>query len=290
MKWRCLATNEAYAPYCGVVIYSLLKYRNPAREYDILILTKDMQDESKKKIKKMVRKEEKVVLRFVDMTEVEEKLISEVGAYYSIETNYRLFLLSDYFANYNRILYLDCDLLIRGDVSRLYDTDMKDNALAAVKDYTMDAGQILMTPMFVGNEPYSIKNYCKQVLGLSSSDRYFNAGVVLFDLERCRKKGITFEKASLQLQQKNYYYNDQDVLNILFENSVHFMGTEWNYIHGYQEYEMEVEEGFHNLYQKINHRNPKIIHYIGARKPWIIERVPFGEIYKKEQAEMLEKY
>ena len=55
----------------------------------------------------------------------DEKVSSDVGVYYSVETNYRLFLFSELFSAYDRMIYLDCDTVVTGDISRLFDMPLK---------------------------------------------------------------------------------------------------------------------------------------------------------------------
>lgn len=112
----CFASNEKYAPHLATVLYSLLKNCDTKRMYDIIILHKDICREQQEKIKNM-EKEGNVSVRFISMAQYEKKVEYDVGVYYSIETNYRLFLFGEMFAKYDKILYLDCDLIVEGDIS-----------------------------------------------------------------------------------------------------------------------------------------------------------------------------
>ena len=102
----CFACNNNYAPYLAVSICSLLKNADSKRFYDIIIMHKDISAANRVVIRQTARSPH-VKVRFVDMSEYDEKVSSDVGVYYSVETNYRLFLFSELFSAYDRMIYLD---------------------------------------------------------------------------------------------------------------------------------------------------------------------------------------
>ncbi len=56
-----------------------------------------------------------------------------VSSYITAATNYRLFLLGELFGKYDRVLYLDCDITVTGDISELFDTDLGGKSIAAAE-------------------------------------------------------------------------------------------------------------------------------------------------------------
>lgn len=278
----CMAANENYAPYCAVTIYSLIKYRDKSKQYDIIIMNRDIREDTKEYITKLEEGNDGVRIRFFDAGCYDEELSSDVGAYYTIETNYRLMILSDIFTNYDKILYLDCDILIEGDISGIFDIDMDGKAAVAVKDHSMMCKQLCLSPIFIENEPYSFKNYCKDVLNIKNYEMYFNAGVTMFDLKVCLAQGFTFEKASNILQSRYFVYNDQDVLNIILEDNVKYIDEAWNYLNSYDEYCRNSNADIQDMYIKIHRKNPVIIHFLGYDKPWNNSNLPKANYYWKE--------
>ena len=81
----CFAANEKYARHLAAALYSVLKNRDTKRLYDVLILHKDISEESQKRILEM-EKEGNVFIRFISMEQYEKQLAYDVGAYYSVET------------------------------------------------------------------------------------------------------------------------------------------------------------------------------------------------------------
>ena len=96
----------------------------------------------------------------------------------------------------HKVLYLDCDIIVRHSLLPLWETDIDGYALAAVNDN-----------LYIDNETYNRLNYPPQ-LG------YFNSGVLLLNLEYWRTNNILDE---IQSYMKNHYedilYCDQDILN-----------------------------------------------------------------------------
>ena len=153
----CFAANEKYARHLAAALYSVLKNRDTKRLYDVLILHKDISEESQKRILEM-EKEGNVFIRFISMEQYEKQVAYDVGAYYSVETNYRLFLFGEMFAKYDRILYLDCDLIVEGDISGLYDVEIGDCEAAAVRSEDFRLLSKIKKPIFMDRFPYNVNN------------------------------------------------------------------------------------------------------------------------------------
>ena len=223
----CFAANEKYARHLAAALYSVLKNRDTKRLYDVLILHKDISEESQKRILEM-EKEGNVFIRFISMEQYEKQVAYDVGAYYSVETNYRLFLFGEMFAKYDRILYLDCDLIVEGDISGLYDVELGDCEAAAVRSEDFRLLSKIKKPIFMDRFPYNVDNYRTDALGMKTPENYFNAGVLVMDLKKVRQR-ITQKQVFEILHRHNYYYNDQDVLNIVFDGRVKNVDCRWNY-------------------------------------------------------------
>ena len=243
----CFASNEKYAPHLATVLYSLLKNCDTKRMYDIIILHKDICREQQEKIKNM-EKEGNVSIRFISMAQCEKKVEYDVGVYYSIETNYRLFLFGEMFAKYDKILYLDCDIIVEG-------------------------------------YPYNVDNYRTEALGMQVPENYFNAGVLVIDLKKIRQR-INQEQVFEILHRHNYKYNDQDVLNILFDGRVKVMDCRWNYMTYIPEQIAKENVNNRKLYEDLYREKPCIIHYTSAEKPWNTETKVLGDRYWKYRNEM----
>lgn len=275
----CFASDDNYAPYLKVAIYSLLCNRNRERSYDIIILHKRISKEHQGEILGLADGKSGVSIRFVNVVEADRELQSDVGCYYAVETNYRLLLFSKLFQNYRRMLYLDCDIIVTGDVGELFDMDLEGKSAAGVEDVGFRWLAYTKRAIFLDNKPYNVLNYCTDVLGIKDPGGYVNAGVLLFDLEKCRQK-VSFRDVVETLHSRNFFYNDQDVLNILLEGNIKQVDCKWNYMNNIAFYLECDRKEFRELYLDLYREDYRIIHYISAKKPWNGE-VPMGEVWQK---------
>ena len=275
----CFASDDNYAPYLKVAIYSLLCNRNRERSYDIIILHKRISREHQGEILGLADGKSGVSIRFVNVVEADRELQSDVGCYYAVETNYRLLLFSKLFQNYRRMLYLDCDIIVTGDVGELFDVDLEGKSVAGVEDVGFRWLAYTKRAIFLDNKPYNVLNYCTDVLGIKDPGSYINAGVLLFDLEKCRQK-VSFRDVVETLHSRNFFYNDQDVLNILLEGNIKQVDCKWNYMNNIAFYLECDRKEFRELYLDLRREDYRIIHYISAKKPWNGE-VPMGEVWQK---------
>lgn len=275
----CFASDDNYAPYLKVAIYSLLCNRNRERSYDIIILHKRISKEHQGEILGLADGKSGVSIRFVNVVEADRELQSDVGCYYAVETNYRLLLFSKLFQNYRRMLYLDCDIIVTGDVGELFDVDLEGKSAAGVEDVGFRWLAYTKRAIFLDNKPYNVLNYCTDVLGMKDPGSYVNAGVLLFDLEKCRQK-VSFRDVVETLHSRNFFYNDQDVLNILLEGNIKQVDCKWNYMNNIAFYLECDRKEFRELYLDLRREDYRIIHYISAKKPWNGE-VPMGEVWQK---------
>lgn len=275
----CFASDDNYAPYLKVAIYSLLCNRNRERSYDIIILHKSISQEHQEEILMLADGKHGVSIRFIDVVEADNELQSDVGAYYAVETNYRLLLFSDFFQNYKRMLYLDCDIIVTRDVGELFDVDLGEKSAAGVENVEFRWLAYTKRAVFLGNKPYNALNYCTDALGIKDPGGYVNAGVMLFDLEKCRQS-FSFNDVVQVLHSRNFYYNDQDVLNILLEGNIKQVDCKWNYMNNIEFYLNCDRKEFRELYLDLRREDYCIIHYISSKKPWDGE-VPMGKVWKK---------
>lgn len=275
----CFASDDNYAPYLKVAIYSLLCNRNRERSYDIIILHKRISKEHQGEILGLADGKSGVSIRFVNVVEADRELQSDVGCYYAVETNYRLLLFSKLFQNYRRMMYLDCDIIVTGDVGELFDVDLEGKSAAGVEDVGFRWLAYTKRAIFLDNKPYNVLNYCTDVLGMKDPGSYVNAGVLLFDLEKCRQK-VSFRDVVETLHSRNFFYNDQDVLNILLEGNIKQVDCKWNYMNNIAFYLECDRKEFRELYLDLRREDYRIIHYISAKKPWNGE-VPMGEVWQK---------
>ena len=240
-------TDDGYVPFLDVAVSSLIRNASKEYTYRIIILNTGIKQENIDLVKRNER--EGFTVDFVDISEQVKDIQSRFKNVYhfSVVTYYRLFIAS-MFPQYQKIIYLDCDLVVLGDISKLYHTDLNGNIFAAGPE------------MFVQSTP-EFRRYAEVAVGVDP-DGYINAGVLVVDLEQFRKHKI--EEKFIELITR-YDFDlldpDQAYLNYLCDGKILTLPSGWN-----KEPLPLPCEGDLNL-----------IHYALYKKPWQYDDVLYGE-------------
>ncbi|MEM8633375.1 MAG: DUF4422 domain-containing protein [Pseudomonadota bacterium] len=192
---------------------------------------------------------------------------------------YNRFLLFSMLPGLKRLLYLDCDMILRGDVGEIYDSDLQGKALGAVPDWIMTRTLAGPTRTLDPDVP-DLGRYQSEVLGMSPGARaqYFNAGLLLFDFTRLDLKA-TAEALTQAAQTKRYLFRDQDILNAHFQDNYTPLPGRMNAFNTNLANYGRVPEAAYNAAMEAR-ENPLVIHYAAADfKPWQRRPVPLGQHY-----------
>lgn len=149
-----------------------------------------------------------------------------------------------------KALYLDCDVIVTGDLSPLWRADITGFALAAVAD--------------IGGEAR------KRALSIPGHLPYFNAGVLLFNLKKWREEGLSDKVMAYAAKHRDrLVFHDQDALNAVLHRDWLELPAEWN-----------VQTNMlARSYRGTRPSRPMLIHYTGTSKPWHYDNV---HPYKRE--------
>lgn len=241
------STDDNYIPYLDVAIASLADNASKNYKYRIIVLNTGLESENILKVKRHEHSD--FVIDFINISESIKKIKNRFKNLYhfSIVTYYRLFIAS-LFPQYDKIVYLDCDLVTLGDISELYNVDLGDNILGAVPD------------QYVGNTN-EFRLYAEKAIGVNP-DTYFNAGVLLINLKQFRKNNIE-KKFTKFITEYDFDLLDPDqaYLNYLCFGKTYTLPNGWN------KAPTEIPcEG-----------NKNIVHYALYKKPWQYDDVIDGE-------------
>ena len=230
----CFCINNNYVKHCCVTISSILNH-NPYF-FDFHVLSSDITDESKQLLSE-VSKPSRITFHEVDIKKFKNLKLNIDHT--SIETYFR-YLIPIMLPEVDKILYLDVDTIIRGDISELFETDIENYYVAGALDTYIE----------------SIAH--KRSINFPESDLYVNAGVLLLNLKKLRSDNICnllFENT--QKLQNKIKFQDQDIINLTLRPSIKLLDRKYNYTsHLFQQDE------------KYLLNNAIIVHYTGNIKPW----------------------
>lgn len=245
------AVDDEYIPFLAVTLQSIIEHSKEEYYYVIKVLYTTIKEENKEKIKKYEK--ENVNIEFVDLNYYIEKIKGKLYTrdYFSMTTYFRLFI-SNLYPQYNKAIYLDSDVVLLVDVAELYNEDIGDNLVGAVQDDIIQQNEVF-------------QEYVEKVVGVSSYKTYFNAGILVMNLDELRK--TNFEEKFLYLLETIRFsvIQDQDYLNRICKGRVKLLDITWNVMP--------------NATKNVNEENIKLIHYNYQYKPWHYDNIPYGKYF-----------
>ncbi|MDR1480329.1 MAG: glycosyltransferase family 8 protein [Planctomycetaceae bacterium] len=244
-----IASDLAYVAHVGTLIRSLCE-NNLDSELNFHIITMDSRVVTDETLDKFFRSilSDKVnaQVHLIDDNNPFVKQIPQGGMIVSRAT-YLRFLAAEIIPA-DKILYLDCDMIVLDDLRSLFQTNLENRLLAVVPD------------LFVG--PSAIKH--------SLSLRYFNSGMILINAKKWREEKW-LNKVQLFIKNKftpmcigKKHYGDQDIMNMISVGKVTYVHPRYNMVNP-----IYLRNSFFKgkIFQEAINK-PAIIHFAGGAKPW----------------------
>lgn len=275
-KERCIVTavNEKYVPYLAVMLVSVIQSADEYYKYEIVIMHENISCESQDTIHTM-NSRDNINIRFIDVSHYVQGYVFFTGSknnsqYLSKETYFRL-LTPELLPEYENVLYLDCDIIVKNGWTDIFTNDIKDHFVAAVAD--------IWGNWECYNKHSELYKYRNTELELDNPLLYFNAGVLLMNIEKIRTRHSSKELIELATS-KEWKKHDQDLLNCLCKEKVLFLDYTWNLIECPSRNALRCTPKYEiEKYNKCL-KQPKIIHY-ASQKPWIISGCFFEQDFWK---------
>lgn len=240
------AVDDNYAPFLGAALESITQNASRKYIYNLHVLNEGLNEQNLARLSGYSDENFNVI--FNDVAEGIRAMSNRIHVrdYYTKATYYR-FLIADMFPEYDRGLYLDCDIIVNGDISLLYNCPLGERFAAVMREEVMTEYDVYGT-------------YVETVLGIDRAE-YFNAGVLVLNLDLMRRVDI---QARLMDIMKEYTFTvtqDEDYLNVLFHGNVLHLPQHWN----------------KNSFPGCEDENDpaKIVHYKINWKPWHYDGVGY---------------
>ena len=244
------ATDDNYAPFLGVALRSILETGSKDNYHRIYILNTNI---SEKNIKRLLEFEcENLSIEFVDVT----KKLDSVGTqlplrdYYTNTIYYRIFIPS-LFPEHDKMLYLDCDVILLEDVANLFNTKIEGKLMGVIPEDVMANFDIFGV-------------YSEEVLNISRY-KYFNSGVLVMNTKEMREYEIEKRFVNMLKKFKFEVAPDQDYLNVLCTHNISYIDLGWN--------KSPIP------FDYFEEENLKLAHYKINWKPWHYENVRYEKYF-----------
>ncbi|MCI7403602.1 MAG: glycosyltransferase family 8 protein, partial [Pyramidobacter sp.] len=246
-----MATDDNYACFAGLAVESIRAHASAGNFYKVYVLFNRLSVDHIQKLESI--KDKNLCVKCVNVSQ----LIDEKGAdlitraHFTKEMYYRL-LIPEIFPFFGTVIYLDSDVLVNRDLAEMPVSYIRDNYLAAVRNYVGPATSIRIARDF----------------NLRARE-YFNTGVLIFNIPAWHRDNLV--QACFDYLRKGdsgkLVYPDQDLLNVICRGKVFYMDETWNFywnmIHGDPEYV--------KLCRVVSRRlvnNYSVLHYASDKKPW----------------------
>ena len=266
--------DNNYVWLMGISIISLFENNKGLKDLKVYFLGENISQQNKNELKKIGDKYN----RKIEVIDVPKLNIppSLVSARWPLSAFTRLFSGLILPRDVEKILYLDCDTIITGDISELENIQFNGSIAMGVKD--------------------CISGTYKKNVGLDKDSPYINAGVILFDMVALRKVNINEQIESYMNKYVKYInYADQDILNGMFKGMIGELNPKFDVmtidaVHTYEEIQQLRRPT--NFYKKdeleVAVKTPAIIHYttnMTVVRPWFSNTDhPFADEFKKYMA------
>lgn len=241
------STDNNYVQHCCAAITSILLNADISAYFRFYILDGGIKRENKKKLSELKNIRDFSV-QFIDMSQYDFSLFPLNRKYISVATYYRLLLLDILPENISKVIYLDCDVIVEQDIKQLWDIDISEFLAGVVED----EGSISQLKR----------------LNLPEQNNYFNAGVVVFNIEKLRD--FDFKQKCINYYKENQAIislQDQDILNGVLNGKCRFLPLNWN-TNSRLFFDNELEHHYTDAEAVNAVQYPAILHYTNSVKPW----------------------
>lgn len=242
------SVNDYYVRHTAAALASILLNSEKGNDFNVYILDGgNISDTNKKRLSKL-KKIRDFSIDYIKVDAEQLKSLPLNRSYVSIETYFRLLLPDVLPNNVEKLIYLDSDIIVEGDIADLWNYDISEYNIAAVQD---ENGAWL-----------------NEKLNLPKQNGYFNAGVQLLNIKKLREN--QFSKRWSEYFNRNkaiIEFQDQDIMNGLLTGTCLFIPLSWNANTRLYSYN-DLIPSFSSQERYYAAMHPKIIHYTGDDKPW----------------------
>lgn len=247
-----MSTDEAFYSVTCVAIASIYAHmEKPVGCEFIILIPHGLSTSARRALAQAVGTFPSAKLALVEVNEP----LSHVNLNSLPETTYYRLFAAHLLPHVDQCVYLDSDVVLRGDISKLFDYDIGDQLVAGVK-----------APSY---HTHDIAHRAKLfTLGFAALDQYINAGVLVMNLVKMRM--IDFDSKVHKMLAKTHFPEcDQDVLNLLCYNDIAFMPYRFNYcVKHYHWVPEQYNSAFSNAEIHQAKTDPLVVHFAGDEKPW----------------------
>lgn len=271
--------DNNYAYIAGISMLSLMDNNKNTDEIMFFLVEDGVDDDNKRKLKEIVNKYNRQII-FIPKPNLKPFLGEKIQLHWWIENVYSRVFLQEVFKDYPdvvRLIYIDCDTLILGNIEDLWNIELGNYIGAGVCE--------------------AMGSLHKKGIGLTKIDNYFNAGMFLIDLDKWRTNEIDKEASTfVKSHNGKLEYADESVLNGVLSTKIMRVSPKYNITSltvYFNEKELKRYRKSYYTHSEAERKealsDPRIVHFTSTfldNRPWVEEcKHPFKDkwdYYKME--------
>lgn len=249
-------TDARYAAPLAVMLRSAVDNLAASRKLAVHILYSDVSEIDRQRVVESIPADRCTI----DWIQADESKFAGLPLWgrMPVSTYFKLLLPDVLSSAVVRVIWLDCDVLVTGDISELWDIDLRGMPVAAVQDKLVP----------VASSRGGIAS--RSDAGIADDSKYFNAGVMVVDVDRWRANRVTsLALDHLRRRWKSVVFWDQEGLNVALAGKWMELGAKWNC-------NVSLPSNRASSMRSL----PAILHFAGMLKPWLYRtRDPAWTLY-----------
>ncbi len=262
-----LCGDEYFLAYMMTTVQSMYENKDKNTYLDVIFLTNSFGVASKNSIKRYSDDMEDISIRVIELVDFQN---DKMYAHINFLAMYRL-RIHEILKQYDKVVYLDSDLIVKGDITELYEFDLENSPIGATPCHGFKSMYARNIPADSRAYHGNLRDYMKYYVEIKDEnvDKYFNSGVLVLNLDYLRKDNFT-EKLEEYYNSKdrNLIYIDQDILNYVYQDEYKKIDSEWNFVTiSVNDQQTHMPAIVKKEYDKLK-KTHKIVHFIGGIKPW----------------------
>ena len=253
-------TDENYLQHCCAMLCSLFE-NNRDIHFHVHLLTHGLQHERISFLNGLCsRYQNELSVYNVDESKLDGVKFRE-NRPLTKAAYYRVLLPEILSTEIDKILYLDCDIIVLGSVKDLYNIELNGLALAACQDAS----------------PYN--NLHRIQLGLDLKGKAFCSGIMVINLEYWKETEAEEQLLEISKRERGkIYLHDQDALNYVFKGRWYVLPYKWNISPLSIAVLDNSQKGFDHFEYAFD---PRVLHFASPAKPWFNVWTPQQKYYLK---------
>jgi lipopolysaccharide biosynthesis glycosyltransferase len=202
------ASDDNFAEIMGVSICSLFENNKDVADISVYVLDDNISETNRQKLDDLAKTYRRNII-YVSIEKVKSNLATLSQQRGSLCTFSRLMLSQLLPLELDRVLYLDCDTIIRKNINHFYNQDFDGNIVYGVLD--------------------CISKQHRARIGLKEDAIYINAGMMLVDFQAWQHNAIDEKiKQVIKKYSGTVPYADQGIVNISLQGKIKLVHPRYN--------------------------------------------------------------